>query len=83
MRLVAGRLDLNRADFVHPCDQEIYLALVLTVIGLEGVVEKTVPGSREHLRYHIFKKVSQVCGKLIVEDFFINDVLSKIAVLEH
>ena len=83
MRLVAGRLDFDRADFVHTCDQEIYLALVLTVIGLECVIEKTVPGSREHLRYHIFKKVSQVCGKLIIKDLLINDVLSKIAVLEH
>ena len=58
MRLVAGRLDFDWADFVHPCDQEIHLALVLTVIGLEGMVEKPVSGSREHLRYHIFKKVS-------------------------
>ena len=83
MHLITGGFDFDRTDFVHTCDQEIYLALVFAVIGLEGVVEKTVSRSCEYLRYYIFKKVSQIGRKLIIEDFFINDVLSKIAVLEH
>ena len=64
MHLITGGFDFDRTDFVHTCDQEIYLALVFAVIGLEGVVEKTVSRSCEYLRYYIFKKVSQMHSAL-------------------
>ena len=55
MRLIAGGLDFDGADFVLSGDQEIHFPLVLAVIGFECVIKEVVPVGGEHLCNHIFE----------------------------
>ncbi len=53
------------------------------VICPERIVIQPISVGREHLRDHVFVKVSEICREFIIQQFLIHDVLFKGFVFKH
>ena len=79
MRFIAGGLDFDGTYLLCSGEQKIYFIEVPVIIR-EGMIEKLVSGSRQHLGNQILVNIAQIGGKFVGKKFLVDDVFSYVLV---